>query len=120
MERRSKNTEHAIKIIYRIQGILDYDVFVVHVQNSGLYLWNETTNVKNKIECYDPEDCIIDNIKASPNGQFLAVGFPKMSKVLFFKVYKEECKAQALEQEVDVSKVASPCSIHFLTCVFKD
>lgn len=59
--------------------------------------------MKNKIECYDPEDCIVDNIKASPNGQFLAIGFPKMSKVIFFKVYKEESKAIAIEPDINVS-----------------
>lgn len=105
LDRRNKTTDNSILILYRIKGILDYEFFVVHVKNSGLYLWNETLGIKNKIECNEAEDkdCEIDNIKASPNGQFLVIGFPKINGVTFFKIYKDECTAHPIEPNIRVS-----------------
>jgi hypothetical protein len=69
----------------------------------------EERPIINRIPCPEAENpyCVIDNIKASPNGQFIAVGFPSTNKregkVIFMKVNLAESTAEPIKPEIKVS-----------------
>ena len=42
-----KNFDYSISLLYRVQGILEEDFFLMHVKNSGLKVWNQDTGIIN-------------------------------------------------------------------------
>ena len=77
-------------------GILDEDFFAMHVKHAGLKIWNQGTKQFNRVEVpdYDGE---IDNIRATPDGRFLVVGFANVGIIRFYKIWKEEAKLSSLD-----------------------
>lgn len=88
--------EYSVTLLYRITGILDENFFAMHVKHAGLKIWNHDTNQLNRVEVpeYSGE---IDNIKATPDGRFLVVGFANAGIIRFFRVWKEEAKLTSLD-----------------------
>jgi hypothetical protein len=87
-----KNYDYSITLLYRIAGILEQDFFLMHVKNSGLKVWNQEK---------EPEECCkkveipeykneINQIKATPDGKFVLVGFPNTGFVIFYRVEFEK------------------------------
>lgn len=46
-----KNYDYSISLLYRINGILEEDFFLMHVKNSGLKVWNQDKDKINRVEC---------------------------------------------------------------------
>jgi hypothetical protein len=44
----------------------------------------------------------IDGIKATPNGQFIAIGFPERSRVVLFSVEVENCHLEEMPTQIDI------------------
>ena len=57
---------------------------------------------RNYIECIEYATSQINQIKATPDGRYLVVGFPEASKVCFFTVNKEEINLTFLEPKITV------------------
>ena len=34
--------DYSISKLYKIQGIIEYDLFIIHVKHSGLWVWHES------------------------------------------------------------------------------
>jgi len=83
-----KNYDYSISLLYRIHGILEEDFFLMHVKNSGLKVWNQDTEVISKVECPEYKN-EIDQIKATPDGKFVIVGFPNTGFIMFFRIEYE-------------------------------
>mmetsp|Transcript_20791 Transcript_20791/g.32049 ORF Transcript_20791/g.32049 Transcript_20791/m.32049 type:complete len:309 (+) Transcript_20791:2782-3708(+) len=92
--------DYSVKLLYRVVGILEEDFFAIHVKYSGLKVWNEKSGDLNGVVCpeYKGE---IDQIKATPNGQFLLVGFRDASTIMFFSIDK----ASTMLFQVEGSKI---------------
>jgi len=77
--------DYAVKLLYRVTGILEVDFFALHIKHSGLKVWNQDTGAINRVECpeYKGE---IDEIKATPNGKFLIVGLRSSGIILFYRI----------------------------------
>ena len=60
----------------------------MHVKNSGLKVWNQDTEVISKVECPEYKN-EIDQIKATPDGKFVIVGFPNTGFIMFFRIEYE-------------------------------
>lgn len=56
------------------------------------------------VNCPEAEapDCYVDNIKATPSGEYVAVGFPKIGRVVFLKVDVKENTAKAIEPRINI------------------
>lgn len=81
--------DYSVRLLYRVTGILEEDFFVLHVKHSGIKVWNQETGKINRVECteYKGE---IDQIKATPDGQFLLVALPNSSCIMFYRIDKDE------------------------------
>lgn len=77
-------------------GILDENVLALHVKHAGLKLWSPTRKIMNRVEVPEYND-EIDNIKATPDGRFLVVGFANVGIIRFFQVWKDEVKLTTLD-----------------------
>ena len=73
---KKKDNDYSIKNLYKIRGIIEIDFFAINVRHSGLFIYDEDEGVCNKVICPEGKSSEIDQIKATPNGKFLAVGFP--------------------------------------------
>ena len=83
-------------LLYRIAGFLEEDFFAMHVKHVGLKIWNVDTGQLNRVEV--PEYAgDIDNIRATPDGRFLVVGFANVGIIRFFRVWKDEAKLSSLD-----------------------
>lgn len=113
-----KDNEYSISLLYRVTGILEENFFAMHVQHSGLWVWNADESVtipnpandqepiitnRNRVECIEyktgPD---IDQIKATPDGRFLVVGFPGASKVVFYEINQETINLSILEPKITI------------------
>jgi hypothetical protein len=80
-----KNYDYSITLLYRIGGILEEDFILMHVKFSGLKVWNQDKDVINKVECPEYKN-EIDQIKATPDGKFVIVGFFNTGFVMFYQI----------------------------------
>jgi len=65
---------------------------VIYVKHSGLFVWDEDIDRFTKVDCGNLDASVYeaDQIRATPDGRHVAVGFPKANKVLFFAISQEE------------------------------
>lgn len=113
----SLDYDYAIDIMYRITGYLEQDLFAIHVKHSGLWIFNadlydaEDTPDKNRyyVECIEYATSQINQIKATPDGKYLVVGFPEASKVCFFSINAEEINLAFLEPKITVEFDSFEC-----------
>ena len=86
-------------------------MFAIHVKHSGLWILNADlyeaeddpiSKNRNYIECIEYATSEINQIKATPDGRYLVVGFPGASKVCFFTVNKDEINLTFLEPKITV------------------
>ena len=102
--------EYTVTLLFRVPGVEDQDLLVLNVRYSGLFIWNEAEDELNLIECPQFKYLDVDKIRATPNGQFLVVGFPRVGQVAFFKVDFERSIATLLEPTISVS--SDECLTH--------
>ena len=98
----SRTANFSIEFLYRISGILEYDLFALHVAEKGLRLLKWTENHDDDGE--DPPSVpimipeysgVIDCLKATIDGQFLLVGLG--NKIQFYRIEKNEMTLSILE-----------------------
>lgn len=77
--------------MYKIRGLLETDFLIIYAKHSGLYCWDEGDAVCNKVNTEDVVKYELDQIKATPNGQYVCIGFPEANKVVFYMTNKDEC-----------------------------
>jgi len=102
--------DYAIDIMYRITGVLEEDLFAIHVKHSGLWICNADEydaedppeKNRNRIECIEYANSTINKIVATPCGKFLCVGFPDANKVCFFSIMRDEINLMLLEPKITV------------------
>lgn len=113
------DNDYSISLLYRVTGILEENFMAMHVKHSGLWVWNADESVKipnvdnkeepieinrNRVECIEyingPH---IDQIKSTPDGKFLVVGFPKASKVVFYEINQDTINLTILEPKIDIA-----------------
>ena len=122
--------DYAISLMYRITGFLEEDFFALHVNNSGLWVWNADQLVdltaavviqnKNHIECIEYASSKINTIKATPCGKFLLVGFPEASKVCFFSINRDEINLTFLEPKITVDFDSFECDDSLTVLLFNN
>mmetsp|Transcript_6435 Transcript_6435/g.10918 ORF Transcript_6435/g.10918 Transcript_6435/m.10918 type:complete len:155 (-) Transcript_6435:164-628(-) len=88
--------DYSIKLLYRVQGVLEEDFFALHVKHSGLKLWSQESGAINRVECPEYKGQI-DQIKATQDGKYLLVGFPNSSIVQFYRIDREAVLCYILE-----------------------
>lgn len=118
--------DYAISIMYRITGFLEEDFFALHVNNSGLWVWNADLIEKvdlpeknrNRIECIEYANSKINQIKATPCGKFLLVGFPGAKKVCFFSINRDEINLTFLEPKISVEFDSFECDDSLTVILF--
>ena len=95
--------------MHRVLGILDVDLIVMHVVNSGLkvFTWNYDTDSHTLSKVDMPEyKGEIDYIKATPDGQFIIVGLPNVGLIKFFRVDRAKGTLTPLRNgTIEVSKI---------------
>lgn len=112
--------DYSVTLLYRITAFLEEDFFAMHVKHAGLKIWNQQTRQFHRVEVpeYNGE---IDNIRATPDGRFLVVGFASAGIIRFYRILKEEAQLSSLDDgKISVSTKHSPQSIHPIIFLFAD
>ena len=95
---QKKDYDYSISSLYKIQGVLERDFFSIAVKHSGLFLWNEEKGECTHIELSDYLHGVeVGQMHATPNGEFLVVGFPAASKIFFFNILADMCTLRLVE-----------------------
>ena len=74
--------------MYRLLGILEQDVIVVHAKNLGIkvFTWNYDTEkqfiTKAEVPEYNGE---VDYLRATPDGSFVLIGLQNQSMIKFMR-----------------------------------
>lgn len=115
---QKSDNDYSVLLLYRILGFLEEDFFVMHVRHSGLKVWNQDTDQFHRIEVpeYQGE---IDNIKATPDGRFVVVGFPNQSSIQFFRIEKDEATLSALPNgKITMNYTSFECDANLTVMLF--
>lgn len=93
--------------MYRLHGILEHDVIVVHAKNLGIRVltWNYDTDkhlvTKAEVPEYNGE---VDYLRATPDGSFVLIGLQNQSMIKFMRYDPEgQCLKELKDGTLEVS-----------------